>query len=130
MIFNLFTRFAQEVQQCPGGDFFGLPKWYKYLHGVITPEPSLGVGGTVCTPKITGLNDVWLIVAAVIEILLRIAVLVAIAFVLYGGVRFISSQGQPEQTSKARQTVIDALIGLVIAVGAATFVSFLAGRFK
>ena len=50
--------------------------------------------------------------------------------VIYGGIEFIMSQGEPDKANKARGTVINALIGLVIAVAAATLVTFIAGRFN
>src|SRR4051794_29634540 len=116
-LFPTLTRFAVEVQQCPGGSLLGFPKWYKYLKGEITPDP--GFGGNTCTPKITGINDVWLIAAAILEILLRAAVLLAIGFVVYGGIRYITSQGEPDKTKAARSTIISGIVGLVIAVTAA-----------
>lgn len=113
-----------------GGSFLGLPKWYAYLQGqqTITGDPSNPV--TVCTPAITQLSDVWLIVAAIIEILLRLGALIAVALVLYGGIQFMLSQGDPGKTKQARGTIINALIGLVISVSAATLVTFVAGQFK
>lgn len=106
-----------------GGNFLGFPKWYKYLSGVEE------TGGT-CGVAMSGLNDVWLIVLAVIELLLRVAILVAIAFVLIGGFKFIISRANPDKTNTAKNTLIDALVGLVIAVAATAVVSFIAGRFS
>ena len=107
--------------------FFGLPSWHKYLEKVgVTGENGLV---TACTPKIEHINDVWLIVAAVVDILLRLAALGAIAMVVYGGMQYIMSQDEPDKTKKARSTIINALIGLVISVAAATLVTFIAGRF-
>jgi ABC-type Fe3+ transport system permease subunit len=117
----LFTHFSAA---CPGGNFLVFPPWYKYLD-------SNGVDGTgLCTPKIVGINDVWLILAAVIEILLRVAALAAIGFVIWGGFEYITSQGEPDKTNKARQTVINALVGLVIAVMASLIINFIAGSVK
>lgn len=99
--------------------FLGFPTWYTYL-------PKNGDG----TPEIKSLADIWLVVAAIIEILLRIAALAAIAFVIVGGVKYITSQGEPDAATKARSTLISALVGLAIAVLAATLVAYLAGRFK
>ena len=48
---------------CKGGGLIGLPTWYMYLEG------TTAAGN--CSPAITGINDIWLIVAAVIEILLN-----------------------------------------------------------
>ena len=98
--------------------FLGFPYWYTYLQG----QQSNGK----CIPALTGLTDIWLIVAAVIEILLQIAAIVAVIMVIYGAVGFITSQGNAEETNKARSTIINALIGLLLTVMAATFVNFVA----
>ena len=94
--------------------FLGFPTWYEYLHMS---------GGQ---PQIQKLTDIWLIVAAIIEILLRIAALVAVAFIIYGGFSYTTSQGDPDSTSKAKKTLVNALIGLAVAVTAAVTVSFIA----
>lgn len=99
-------------------DLLGFPTWYCYL-----PQNTDG------TPKINGLSDIWLIVAAIVEILLRIAALAAVAMVIVGSVQYISSQGEPDKTTKARTTIIGALIGLVVAILAATVITFIAGQF-
>ena len=97
----------------------GFPTWYCYL-----PKNTDG------SPSITGINDVWLIIAAVLEILLRIAALAAVTFVIVGAVKFITSQGEPDAAAKARTTIISALVGLVISVIAATAVTYIAGQFN
>jgi len=105
---------------CSGGSFFGLPTWYAYLRG------SIDKATNQCTPVVNNINDIWLIVAAIIEMLLRIAGIVAVFMVIYGGVEFITSQGNPEKAAKARNTLMYSLIGLLIAVSAAVLVTFVA----
>lgn len=68
----------------------------------------------------------WLIGLAIFDDLLRIAGIIAFGFVLYGGIRYITSQGEPENTRAALGTIINALIGMAIAIIAAVLVSFLA----
>lgn len=121
----LTQSFAAGAACDPNGvkpNFLGFPTWYEYLGGVDT--------GHGCSPAVTSLSDVWLIGAAIIDIMLRIAALGAIIFVLYGGFQFITSHGDPNSTKQARQTVVNALIGLVIAVAASAIVTFIAGQFK
>ncbi|HKR82326.1 MAG TPA: hypothetical protein VJR27_05020 [Candidatus Saccharimonadales bacterium] len=124
MIAPLVGQFAAA---CAGGDFLGFPKWYKYLD---SQQVTNTLGNKACAPKITSLSDIWLILAAVIEMLLRIGALFAIAYVIYGSVQFITSQGDPSKTQNARNTIFNALIGLVISIAAATIVSYIAGGFK
>lgn len=120
---GLFTLFAQ---QCTGGSFFGLAPWYKYLQ-------SCNADGTldsfrVLPETVDGKeypSDIPYVLLAIIDDIIRIAALVAIAFIIYGAMQYIASQGSPEATSKAKNTVINALIGLVVAVVAVGVVGFI-----
>lgn len=125
LVTQIITQFGAA---CKGGTFLGFPKWYKYLDGRTVGEGIPGAGS--CTPIITNINDFWLIVAAVVEILVRIGGILAIIYVMYGGFQYIQSQGDPGKTNQARQTITNALIGLGIAVGATAMITFIAGRFK
>jgi hypothetical protein len=133
---QLFIHSAATLgQPCTvaGGGFLGLPHWYKYLNGITAQggfQPNSGTNVMVCVPQISGLSDVWLIVAAVVEILLRLAALFAIGLVVYGGVRLMTGQGDPGSAKAARQIIVNALIGLVIAIAATAVISFIAGRFS
>ncbi|HSX43798.1 MAG TPA: hypothetical protein VLF87_02455 [Patescibacteria group bacterium] len=126
MLNVLFFKVIAGV--CNGSSFLGFPTWYKYLEVQSVPIPdSLGTGST-CHVYINGFNDIWLIVAAVIEILLRLAVLVAVGFVIYGGIKYVTSQGEPDKMHEALKTIIDALVGLVIAIAASALIAFVAGK--
>lgn len=116
---NLFDQFAAACN--PNANFFGLPTWYKYL------EPTTDALGN-CTFEISGLNDYWLIGFAIMDMLIRLSALVAVGFVIYSGIRYITSQGMPENHKAALKTIINALIGLVIAVIASILVSYIAKR--
>lgn len=115
------TTFAAA---CSGGGFLGMPTWYMYLDSTID-----GAGN--CAPTMTGINDIWLVVAAIIEILLRVAVLIAIIFVMYGGFKYITSHitssPAPEELVRARRSIFNALIGLLISMVAAATVQYIAG---
>lgn len=115
---------------CSKGSFLGFPTWYKYLK-----TPMNDNGTPLCNPAITGINDFWLIGLAVIEILLRVAILVAIIYVMIGGFKFVTARGEgggggPDKLNSARNTTIDALIGLVIAIIATAGISYIAGKFS
>lgn len=107
--------------------FFGFPKWYKYIQGVVNQDEVSG--RPICQPVLNGLNDIWRVVAAVVEMLLRISGLVAIGYIVYGGIQYVISQGQPDKTKTALQTVINALVGMAISVVATAMVTYVAGRF-
>lgn len=119
---------ATEIDGCDKGSaFFGFPKWYKYLEAVEFTDPV--TNRVQCQPTIKGINEIWLIVAAVVEILLRVGALLAIGFIVYGGVTYVLSQGQPDKTKQSLKTIIDALVGLAISIIATALVTFVAGRF-
>jgi ABC-type Fe3+ transport system permease subunit len=124
MMPGIFSGFAAA---CGGGSFLGFPHWYEYLQ---CQTISIKGQPTTYAPQLTKLTDVWLIVAAVVEILLRIGALAAVVFVIYGGFQYMTSQGEPDKTSHARDTIVNALIGLTISVMAAAIVGFVAGRFN
>jgi ABC-type Fe3+ transport system permease subunit len=113
---QLFTNFA--AIKC--SHFLGFPTWYEYIHA----------SDSCSNIQITGINDIWLIVAAAIEILLRVAGIFAVAFVIYGGFQYITSQAEPEKVTRAKHTIINALIGLLIAILASVIVNFIAGSIK
>jgi len=118
---------AMTTGSCGSRSFFGLPTWYKYLK--TNSAKDLTTGNNTCDVQIESLSDIWLIVAAVIEALLRVAALLSVVFVMYGGVSYILSQAEPEKTKKALGTIINAVIGLAITIIAASVVSFVASRF-
>lgn len=102
----------------PGGGFFGLKPWYAYLESETDP---LGK----CTPIINDGRDIGFIVLAIIDDMLRISALVAVAFVIYGGVQYVLSQGEPEKTNSAKNTILNALVGAMIAITATGIVSYI-----
>ncbi|MGH7195931.1 MAG: pilin [Candidatus Saccharimonadales bacterium] len=75
-----------------------------------------------------GLGAIWLIALAVFEDILRIAGLVAVFVVIAGGIRYSTSNGDPQSAQAARGTIINALIGLTIAVIASATVAFIGHR--
>jgi hypothetical protein len=94
---------------------FQFPTWYKYLE--------LNSNCEVADFKVPG--DIWLVAIAVVEILLRVAGLVAFGFTVWGGFKYVMSRGNPSEASKARQTIIDAIIGIAITTIATVLVAYI-----
>jgi hypothetical protein len=108
--------------------FLGLPTWYKYLEvGEYEGDPCAIKGPNDGKGGLDFEQALPLIVLAVIEILLRIAGMVAVGFVIFGGFKYITAQAEPDKLAQAQSTIINALIGLAIAVMAVTVVNFLGG---
>jgi hypothetical protein len=119
-IMPLMQVMAKSGAEC-GHSFLGMVPWYQYL----TLDDDCGV--TDFTVLGSG-SDLPLVILAIVQDLITIAGLIAVIFVVYGGVMYITSQGNPDQTSKAQSTIINAVAGLVVAVVAVVFVSFLGNR--
>lgn len=109
----------------PDNSFLGLPKWYKYLSG-----EQDAFGKCIPTVSIQNPQSIWSIALVLIEILLRIVTIVAVGFVIYGGFQYMTSTGQPDKVKAAKDTIINSLIGVVIAVIAASVVSFIGNAIK
>ena len=120
-----YQFFAAAASSCtPSGSFFGLPHWYEYLP--TNPDPLTGK----CLPEAHSINDFWAIGLAAVDILLRIGGLVAVVYVIYGGFLYMTSQGEPDRTSAAKNTILNALIGVVIILIAIVAVNFIGATIK
>jgi heme/copper-type cytochrome/quinol oxidase subunit 2 len=64
----------------------------------------------------------------VIQLIFGIIGAIAIIYIMYGAFRYVRSQGEPKEINQARQTIIYAVLGLIIAVSAEAFVSFALGK--
>lgn len=103
----------------------GIQPWYQYLEvgadgddkcAFLPIPPDSDFEWTRALPRI-GLG--------VVNILIRVSGLIAVGFTLYGGFRYMLSQGEPEATKKAKGTIVGASIGVVIVMFAAVLVNFI-----
>lgn len=129
----LVTHFAAA---CEARSFFGVPSWDKYLYPDYIRYNSAGDFCEYTFDFFTGTGDnrqldltvFSLIGLGVLDILLRLGALVAVGFVVYGGIQYVTSQGEPDKAKKALGTIMNALIGLAITVLAAAVVAFIGNR--
>ncbi len=106
------------ASDCAKNLFFGIPNWSTGLHF-----------DSSCNVSQFSLGDIWLIVANVVREALAVAGLLAVIFIIIGGFMFITSAGNPEQVTRARGILTNAIIGLIIAIVASAIVGFIAGIF-
>lgn len=98
-----------------------LPTWYKYLDFDKNCDVVVAPGEGAKTAVLVGL--------AIIEMLLVVAGVIAVIMVMIGGFKYVISQGEPEKIGNAKMTIINALLGAVIAIIASQVVAYLAGAF-
>ncbi|MGV9002139.1 MAG: hypothetical protein ACOH18_04290 [Candidatus Saccharimonadaceae bacterium] len=92
----------------------GIPPWYRGLTKTNSPPCDLkspdelgGIG-----------NYIWHIALNVIEMAIVAMTYLTVFFILYGGFLFITGGNNPSQVERARKTILNAIIGLVICMGA------------
>lgn len=139
---------AAISSQC-SHSFFGLVPWYNYLGPEFTTNVNgVGVGtngqADPCSIKCFNIftisqsepanacgvrhSDIPYVLLAIVDDLLRVAGIVAVIFVIVGAFRYVTSQGNPDDTAGAQNTIINALIGLAISIVAVAFVSYVGSR--
>jgi TRAP-type C4-dicarboxylate transport system permease small subunit len=89
---------------------------YKFLTVL-----SLLITGLIRVTPVYAQEDVTKIqtfIQNVIQILVTFGGLLAAGFFVYGGIRYITSSGNPESLDQAKKTILYSAIGLVIVLGA------------
>ena len=117
LLFTAPVAYAKTAAECKATNFFGIPTWYEYL----TFDDN-------CDVMTSAANSVILILFAAMDILLYLGGFVAAFYIIYGGYQFILAQGAPDKISSARQTILNAVIGLVIVLVASQVAGFIAKR--
>lgn len=127
----LLSQLSHFAACSSGSTFFGIPTWYKYLEvkevvvrGIRTCE----IQSSIFKNDTLDLNILLLIGFGILDILLRVGALVAVGFIMYAGVQYVSAQGEPDKAKKALGTIINALVGLGITIVAAAAVAFVGNR--
>ena len=85
------------------------------------------LGDGTCDPTASN-NKVSNTLAAVINILSIVLGVIAVIMIIIGGIKFTTSQGDGNSTSSARNTIIYAVVGLVVAALAQVLVKFVLSR--
>ncbi len=116
------TSFPACDPSAGASNFFTFPTWYKYLGG----EQIEGK----CIAKVESLVDISRIGLALVDVLLMLAGVVAVIYTIFGGIRLIMSQGDPEKIKTGRGTIINGLIGMIISIAATAVVGYIGNTFK
>jgi len=85
--------------------------------------------GLVPAPVLEGTARSGLIPAVlnIVNGLLVVASIAASIYLVLGGIRYITSQGEEDQTEQAKSTILYALIGLIVIGLSAALVNFIVG---
>lgn len=88
-----------------------LPAIVSAQEGLIPPPPT-ALGGRLANGSTTATD----IALYFIDLALLIVGIIAVGFIIIGGFRYITSAGNEEVAGEAKKTILNAIIGLVIAI--------------
>ena len=112
------------------------------LLGVFTPAVSAANGIDICSKengsdksvycqnKDSGEGQVNGIIKTIVEVLLMAVGAISIIMIVIGGILFALSSGDAQKAAKARNTILYAVVGLIVSVFASAIVIFVFDGFN
>lgn len=92
--------------------------------GNINQGANVAFGNSGCSAPASGTNSLASIAKTVVNVFSLIVGLAAVIMIIYGGLRYITSGGDSGSVGNAKNTIIYALVGLLIVALAQTIVHF------
>lgn len=116
----LVTVAAPQTASAACGDrLLTFPAWFR---GLTAGDCSIRNPGEV------GLqNFIWTIVLNVVEFILQLVGYISAAFILVGGFKYMTSGGSSDGMAKAKTTILNAIIGLIISIFSVGIINVIAG---
>lgn len=103
-----------------------------YAQAKVDPCPSSannGGGSNFSALCALNANSIGRIISTIVTVLLIGAAIIALLFLILGGIRWVTSGGDKAKVESARNTIIAAIIGLIIALLAFFIASVVLGFF-
>lgn len=116
--------FATPAHAACSDSLLGFPAWYRGLQkdDCSVKSPAEVSGGFS--------SFIWIIALNIIQILMVLVGYAAMLFLIKGGFQYITAAGSPDSMSSAKKTLANAVIGLIIAIAAASIVNAVTGAIK
>ena len=111
-----------SAANCSGqNQILTFPSWYRDL---------ATTDGDTCRIKspdeVGGLATfIWRIVLNILDMLLQLVGYIAVGFILYGGFMYLTSGGSADNATKARKTILNAVIGLLLAITSVAIINLI-----
>ena len=104
---------------------FGLAVTAGQAFAQITEDSSINPSGSSDFTEKVSFKEQFISVAnKVISLILLITGVLAVLYLIWSGIQYITSSGNPEKTKLARAGIINAVIGIVIIVAAYFIIKF------
>lgn len=125
---SLFAVAAPQTAaaaKCEDTYFLTIPAWYN---GLITADKSGNCNISQPGTGEAGLNQfIWKIVLNITEIMLHLVGYLTAGFIIYGGFRYMLAAGSADGMSKAKTTIVNAVIGLTLSILSIAIVKIVSG---
>lgn len=135
LFFSPTNNIAFAKKDCSKEDsFFGLPAWYRGLVDKGTcqiKKINQKNGSTYKTDSEVSLQVfIWSIIGNIADMIMRLIGVISAGFIIYGGYQYMLSVGDSSKMAKAKVTITNAVVGLIIAIIASGIVSYLMSNIK
>lgn len=107
---------------CPDGRIMTLKPWYD---GLLDDNCAVRSPGDDANAQA---NFIWKIVLNIIEDLLQVVGYATTGYIMYGGFLIMTSNGSSDKVAHGRKTIMNAAIGLVVALSSVAVVSFISSN--
>lgn len=108
------------------GSFFPLAVFAQPF-GPAVPRPGADLGVGIVDQYAPRARDLPATILGIINILLILVGILALASLVYGGFRYITSRGEDDEVELAKNIITNAVIGIVVIGIAAALVNFVIG---
>ncbi len=88
---------------------------------------NLCTNGTV---TFSSLSDIWIVIGNVIRILITLGGVLAVIFIMVGGLFYVISAGDPAKVQRAKDILKQSITGLIIMIIAYPVITFIVSRFE
>ena len=116
------VTFSHNSLACPDGKILTLKPWYD---GLLESDCTVRSPGNDTTSQA---NFIWKIALNIVEDLLQVVGYATTGYIMYGGFLMMTSNGSPDRAAHGRKTIMNAAIGLVVALSSVAVVSFISSR--
>jgi hypothetical protein len=102
-----------------------LPAWAAPVN--VNPCPTNSQFNGLCNYSA---NKIGSLLSSIVTILLVVAAIISLFFLIFGGIKWITSGGDKSKVESARNTIIASIIGLVVALLAFFIITIILGFFN
>lgn len=113
---------ANVLVDCQKQYILAYPAWSNGLKCSYDNDSGATAEAKVPRPALESINHTWIIVLNIVQWIIITAGYAAVGYILYGGFRYITAQGEPAAIVEAKNSILHAIIGLVVALGSVMIV--------